>query len=521
MAGERLQDSGSHICELSAADGMTNVKGGRMPNTTTQPVRRAALSFRDVSFSYPETLSGGVSEPVLRDVSFEIGEGSFALLTGSTGSGKTTLMRLAKHEIAPAGSLTGAVEVFGRDVRTLDARASGEGVGFVFQSPDNQIVCDTVWHELAFGLENLGIDEAEMRLRIAETCQFLGMEHLFRKQCHELSGGQRQLVALAAVLVMRPKLLLLDEPTSQLDPIAEKDFLALLFRVNRELGVTVLVATHRPHPMGAYATCSFELADGCVHEAEAPWAHDAAQQRVVGEKAMFGSQGVRLRSEASSDPALVLDDLWFRYGRNEDWVLRGMDLKVGRGEVRAVLGGNGSGKSTLLFLAAGALRARRGNVRRPLASSQALLPQSPRALFACETVREELEEWQRSAGYGTREVDDALGRLGLVDAGGRHPLDLSSGQQQLLALEKLLLTKPQLLLLDEPTKGLDDGLRDAVTVRVRELSEAGVTVVVATHDIDFVRGACDTVSLLFDGQVVLTSNIDDFLTSSWVYGRAL
>lgn len=496
----------------------------RDTSSTVHGDATAALAFRDVSFSYPDALAGGAAAPVLRSVSFEVPAGAFALLTGATGTGKTTLLRLAKHEIAPAGTRAGSVEVFGHDARTLDVHASAESVGYVFQSPDNQIVCDTVWHELAFGLENLDVEEGEMRLRIAETCQFLGMEQLFRKRCHELSGGQRQLVALAAVLAMRPRLLLLDEPTSQLDPIAEKDFLALLFRVNRELGVTVLVATHRPGPMAAYATCAFELAEGQVHAVDKACVgagHDADAssarpcQRPQEHAASSGGQ------VPAAQAALSLEDLWFRYDRDEDWVLRGLDLKVPRGEVRAVLGGNGSGKSTLLLLAAGALRARRGNVRRPLAGAQALLPQTPRALFACETVREELEEWQRSAGYGPQEVDTVLERLGLAASAQRHPLDLSTGQQQLLALEKLLLTKPQILFLDEPTKGLDEGRCAAVSERVRALADAGTTVVVATHDIDFVRRSCDRVSLLFDGQVTFTGDVEGFIARSWIYGRAL
>ncbi|MCI1879724.1 MAG: energy-coupling factor ABC transporter ATP-binding protein, partial [Olsenella sp.] len=218
-----------------------------------------ALEYADVSFTYPATDTEPSPSPVLEHVSLAVPEGAFALITGSTGSGKSTLLRLAKPEVAPTGTLGGNVLAFGRDVRTLSSVESAQTVGLVFQSPDSQIVCDTVWHEMAFGLENLGTPVPEMRRRVAETCMFFGMEPWFRRQTANLSGGQRQMLALAATLAMRPRLLLLDEPTSMLDPVAEKDFLAMLFRANRELGVTVVVATHAPEPMRDVATCAFRV----------------------------------------------------------------------------------------------------------------------------------------------------------------------------------------------------------------------------------------------------------------------
>lgn len=470
--------------------------------TSTTP----ALEVRDLTFAYPAELSGG-DAPVLANVSLAVEQGAFVLLVGATGSGKTTLLRLAKPEVSPAGACSGEVRAFGRDVRDLNPRESAETVGFVFQSPDNQIVCDTVWHELAFGLENLGVDEPAMRLRIAETCQFLGIEPWFRRHTHELSGGQRQMLALASVLAMRPRLILLDEPTSQLDPLAEKDFLALLFRINRELGVTVVVATHQPEPMVAYATAALRLDAQGVHEV--PLA-SLAQTPVMAAASVAAPA-------ADARTALAFDDVWFRWHRG-DWVMRGCDLAISEGEVRALMGGNGSGKSTLLALAAGVERPRRGRVKRPLQATQALLPQQPRLLLACETVAEELLEWSRRSGYGQAEVDETLMRLGLADARDRHPSDLSQGQQQLLALQKLLLTRPGLLLLDEPTKGLDPQARQLAAASIREAAERGATVVVATHDARFVREVCSSVSLLFDGQVVVTSRTQEFFERSWVYG---
>lgn len=496
----------------------------------------SALEFRGVTFSYP----GGAD--VLRDASLEVPEGAFALLVGATGSGKSTLLRLAKPEIAPAGELSGSVRAFGEDVRSLGPLASARAVGYVFQSPDAQVVCDTVWHEMAFGLENLGVPEPEMRRRVAETCSFFGMGPWFRARTAELSGGQRQLLALASTLAMRPRLLLLDEPTSMLDPLAEKDFLAMLFRVNRELGVTVLVATHAPETMLDYATCAFELAEGRVREAPleglrpeparatpyqicprdfgtfgpesgAKSAKKTRRDLMQGWRAAVGPSGGR-RGEKD---LLVVDDLWFRYARDGRWVLCELDLELAAGEVRAVVGANGCGKSTLLAAAAGVARPQRGRVRNAAATSQALLPQSPKALLSRETVRDELTEWSRAGGYGAREVEASLAELDLEDAADRHPYDLSGGQQQLLALEKLLLVRPRLLLLDEPTKGLDRSARERVAARVARARAEGATVLLATHDMAFVRAVADRVSLMFDGGIAVTEPTGDFFKNSWLY----
>ena len=353
----------------------------------------SALQFDRVSFAY-----AGAEKPVLLDACLEVAEGAFALLTGATGSGKSTLLRLAKPELAPKGELRGVVRVFGSDASALKARDSASVMGYVSQSPDAQMVCDTVWHEMAFGLENLGVPEPEMRRRVAETCNFLGIEPWFRMRVSELSGGQRQTLALAAALAMRPRLLLLDEPTSMLDPIAEKNFLSLLFRANRELGITVVVATHAPHAMADYATCAFALEGGRVRETP------------LDDVRRPGPCDARLRPLChSGEHVLRLEDVWYRYDRDARWVLRALDLEVRAGEVRALVGSNGCGKSTLLQVAAGVLKLRRGRARNALAASQALLPQSPKALLARETVLDELMEWSRGGGYGRAEAEAALG----------------------------------------------------------------------------------------------------------------
>lgn len=459
-----------------------------------------ALAYDDVTFRYP-----GSRGDVLSGVSMAVPAGAFALLVGGTGSGKSTLLSLAKPQIAPAGDRAGQVRVFGRPVDDLDGAAACE-VGYVFQDPDNQIVCDSVWHEMAFGLENLGTPQGEMRRRVAEASYFFGMGPWFHSDTDALSGGRKQLLALASTLVMQPRVLLLDEPTAQLDPIAARNFLHALFRVNRELGCTVVVATHEPELMADYATRAFELVDGAVRAVE-----NLGRFKC---EATLAERGALC--DANAPAAVSARGAWFRYGRDDDWVLRGLDLEVRQGEVHALVGGNGCGKSTLLALIAGTRRAQRGEVRSAI-SAKAMLPQDPKALFAEERVDEELMEWAHIGGYGADEVQAMMGELGLADRAGLHPYDLSGGQRQMLALGKLLLVHPRLLLLDEPTKGLDRTARERVAGMIEAARRDGVTVIVSTHDLAFVRRVADRVSLMFDGELACTEPVGEFFRNNLFY----
>lgn len=459
-----------------------------------------ALAYDDVTFRYP-----GSHGDVLSGVSMAVPAGAFALLVGGTGSGKSTLLSLAKPQIAPAGDRAGQVRVFGRPVDDLDGAAACE-VGYVFQDPDNQIVCDSVWHEMAFGLENLGTPQGEMRRRVAEASYFFGMGPWFHSDTDALSGGRKQLLALASTLVMQPRVLLLDEPTAQLDPIAARNFLHALFRVNRELRCTVVVATHEPELMADYATCAFELVDGAVRAVE-----NLGRFKC---EAALAERGALC--DANTSAAVSARGAWFRYGRDDDWVLRGLDLEVRQGEVHALVGGNGCGKSTLLALIAGTRRAQRGEVRSAI-SAKAMLPQDPKALFAEERVDEELMEWAHIGGYGADEVQAMMGELGLADRAGLHPYDLSGGQRQMLALGKLLLVHPRLLLLDEPTKGLDRAAREHVAGMIEAARRDGVTVIVSTHDLAFVRRVAGRVSLMFDGELACTEPVGEFFRNNLFY----
>lgn len=362
-----------------------------------------AIEVRSLSFAYPDA-----DAAVLEGLDWSVPQGAFALLVGGTGSGKSTLLSLLKPEIAPAGERTGELLVLGENVADMDVRASAERVGYVFQDPENQIVCETVWHEMAFGLENLGLARDEMRRRVAETSYFFGLEDWLHRDTDTLSGGRKQLLSLAAVLTLRPRVLLLDEPTSQLDPVAEKNFLHALFRVNRELGCTVVVATHQPRPMLEYATCAYRIEDGRVREVadmaslgrreslvsddmlgwgaircakkgvfsrrednlgslEPPGDVSSAKKSSEldkssefvaqtslenGSEAFPRTDGSRILQKMHAGSATTLAGSWFRYDRAGGWVLRGLDASFSAGAVHAVVGGNGCGKSTMLSVLA-------------------------------------------------------------------------------------------------------------------------------------------------------------------------
>ncbi|WP_087194151.1 ABC transporter ATP-binding protein [Gordonibacter sp. An230] len=507
------------------------------------------------SFSYEEP--DGSLRPVLRDVSFAVKEGAFCVVTGPTGCGKTTLLRSLKPELAPVGVRAGRIEACGQvlldapsaeecpyaaadrakapsaaSAPAFDPRACGHvsaaqaaplpkaasaasapdpriraaQIGFVMQDPDAQLVCDTVLHELAFGLENLGTPQDEMRRRVAEAAHFFGIEPWLHAACETLSGGQKQIVNLAAALALRPRLLLLDEPTAQLDPNAQSQFIALLARVNRDLGVTVVMSTHAPEDVAGCATCRLELG---APLAPAPCAVACERLRP--------RWRARAEALAASEPCLVVRGAHFRYGRGEPWVLRGLDLAVRRGSVHAVVGGNGCGKSTLLKLMAGVEKPQRGRVGNALARSQALLPQDPKALLVCDSVAEELAEWRARCGWAPHDERAMLSRFGLDGCETLHPYDLSGGQQQMLALAKLLLTGARLLLLDEPTKGLDPQACADMARTLRALADEGRTAVLVTHDLDFAYVAADEVTMLFDGEAACTEPAEAFFANNLVY----
>lgn len=484
-----------------------------------------AVTARDFAFAYPQGSQSAVaaeppehaSQPaswIVGPLSWEVPQGAFQLVVGATGSGKSTLLRNLVPALAPVGERTGELLVMGQPVTEVPASEAAKIVGFVAQSPESQIVCDTVWHEMAFGLENLGVSQDDMRRRVAEVAHFFGIEPWFRRTTASLSGGERQTLALASALVLQPQIIVLDEPTAQLDPVAERGFLHELFRVNRELGLTVIVATHSPETMVDYATGAVRLADGVLHDVELSTLTAASLELTSSSR---GAAGAPAASAPTSRPAVELRDVRFRYARDADWVLRGFDCAVERSSIHALVGGNGCGKTTILYLMAGVLEPERGVVKNALRRHQALLPQDPKALFSRDTVADELREWQRACGYDDSRIDEVIARLGLCGLEQRNPLDLSGGEQQLLALAKLVLCDPAILLLDEPTKGLDARAKCAFARELARARDAGVTIIMATHDISFTALLADEVTMVFDGEAACTQDAESFFADNLFY----
>ena len=492
------------------------------------------LKVENLGFSFP-----GAAQPVLHDVSFHMEAGDFLALIGATGSGKSTLMRLLKRELAPIGDMYGKVYYNGVPQQELPDRVSACEIGYVMQRPEQQIVTDKVWHELAFGLENLGLPQSVIRRRVAEMASYFGISDWFERDVSELSGGQKQLLNLAAVMVMQPKILLLDEPTSQLDPIAAADFLNTVSKLNREMGVGVILIEHRLETVLPMADRVLVLEDGTLQmdlppaqACERLRTHPVLLDAMPGAVRLFhavngtGDCPITVRegrrhlrdhfrndvrslpepsASRSDETVLAFKNVYFRYGREYPDVLKGLNLQVRRGEIFCFLGANGSGKSTLLKLASGLYRPYSGSISvfgRKIQQYRgqalyreciSLLPQDPQTVFLKSSVRDEL-----------REVNAELVALpySLDHLMNRHPYDLSGGEQQLVALAKVLASKPKILLLDEPTKGVDSHAQKAVLEALQQLKVQGGTMLLVTHDVEFAARCADRCALFFRGEIV-------------------
>ena len=506
------------------------------------------LKTEELTFAYPEH-----EEPALRGVSLELRRGEFVVLCGPSGCGKTTLLRQFKSDLAPHGTRSGEICFDGAPISELDRRAQSSRIGFVQQSPENQIVTDKVWHELAFGLESLGCDTPTIRRRVAEMASFFGIQTWFYKNVTELSGGQKQLLNLASIMVMQPELLILDEPTSQLDPIAAGEFLATIGKINRELGTTILLTEHRLEEAFPLATRVVVMDGGEVLTAGTPQEVGLALRERG--HAMFAAMPTAMRVwaavpngaecpvtvregrswlteyaaetplrplrpepvHARGDETVVsAEGLWFKYEKDLPDVVKGLDLTVKKGEFLALLGGNGTGKTTTLKLLAGLLKPYRGTVG--VEGKVGMLPQNPQTLFVKKTVREDLLELlekrdpdrERKAARVT-----ALCRLeGLLD---RHPYDLSGGEQQRAALAKVLLLDPDVLLMDEPTKGLDAEFKAVFAQILETLLARGVTIITVSHDVEFCAAHAHRCALFFDGDVVTEGTPRAFFSGNSFY----
>lgn len=556
----------------------------------------ALFEIINLTFTYPDQ-----EKPALTDLNFSLKQGEFLVVCGKSGCGKSTLLRHFKTAMAPYGERKGQILFEGRELDAVSVREQGARIGYVLQSPDNQLVTDKVWHELAFGLENLGYETGTIRLRVAEMASFFGIQTWFEKNVEELSGGQKQLLNLAAVMAMQPDLLVLDEPTSQLDPLAAGDFLATLRKINAELGTTILLIEHRLEEVLAYADRVLVMENGGILALDTPeklpslirendmfqampvpmrifeelsgegdspvtvregrewlegwreqqktsvsnqknrtegvekWSDTPVSRNIEPQNdskpSFFGGLRERIFTKEEtrqSQPVLEARDVWFRYEKELPDVVRDLNLKVQKGELYCLLGGNGTGKSTTLRLL--------GRIRKPYRGKLFLngkelgtyregelygkllgiLPQNPQSLFVKDTVEKDLREMSGDTGR----LRDVIEKTEIGHLLGSHPYDLSGGEQQRAALAKVLLLDPEIILLDEPTKGLDGFYKKKLAQILKGLTAEGKTILMVSHDIEFCAEYGDTCALFFHGSVVTSAPAREFFAGNSFYTTA-
>lgn len=517
------------------------------------------IKVENLSFAYQAS-----RKHVLENISFSVDKGDLVILYGLSGSGKSTLLKLMKKEISPIGSMRGNIYYGGKEISMLSDRISASEIGYVMQNPDEQIVTDKVYRELAFGLENLGAPNDIIRLRVAEISSLFGINKWFYSDTANLSGGQKQLLNLASVMTLSPNLLLLDEPVSQLDPFSAATFMDMLIRINREHGVTVIIAEHNLENIFAYAdniavldesrlkyfgvprTCSdyFAKEAAIIEGMPVPAriyrrfeVEDAACPVNVREARLFLHRHcpniirhIEKKINFNKNPVAVrLSEVYFRYKRNSPDIVKCLNLAVKRGEIYAIVGGNGSGKTTLLSIISGQIKPYSGKVfingvKLNSSSKIAVIPQNPRVLFTGDTLRSDLIHFAVSTGVpedvAASAVYDLCRILGIMDILKNHPFDLSGGEIQKAAIAKVMISSPDVILLDEPTKGVDAWSKKAITEILRRLTKNGKAIIIVTHDNEFAAETADTCGLLFDGTIVseAPSNIfysqNDFYTTS-------
>ncbi|MDM5234532.1 ABC transporter ATP-binding protein [Lysinibacillus pakistanensis] len=522
----------------------------------------AIIKINNVSFTYPNE-----TNPILKNMNLTIHQGEFIALIGQSGCGKSTLLRHFKRELRPHGTMTGTIFYKDCDLEQLNAEVAAADIGYVFQNPDNQIVTDKVWHELAFGLESLGIDAPTIRRRVAEMANFFGIQKWFHNKTTELSGGQKQLLNLASIMVMQPKLLLLDEPTSQLDPIAALEFIQTLHRLNKELGITIILIEHRleevltladrvlimdegsilfdglpkemlkalpaNHAMITAlptATKIFHLLNG---NGPIPLTIREGQRWLSNQQYNFTSSNTLPRtSKTDTDIILEAKDIAFRYEKNGLDIVHHFNLQVKKQEFVTIIGGNGTGKSTVLAILSGLQKPYHGKVflfskaLKSYSNKQlyqqylTLLPQNPKTLFVQKTVRQELNELAHLHKVSEAKIQETIQLFNLTHLLNRHPYDLSGGEQQKLALAKLLLIEPKILLLDEPTKGLDAHAKEELAGILKDLQAKGMTIIMVTHDIEFSAQYSNRCALFFDGSIVSEGEPRAFYSGNNFYTTA-
>lgn len=588
------------------------------------------IQIRDLTFAY-----AAGDEPVLSDINIDISSGEFVIIMGSSGSGKTTLLKMLKRNMIPAGRYSGRVYIYGKEADKLTDRENAAGIGYVSQDPDNQIVTDKVWHELAFGLENLGMDNVTIRKKVAEMSEYFGITGWYDREVSKLSGGQKQILNLASVMVMQPEILLLDEPTANLDPLAAIRFLDVVKRINRELGVTVVMVEHNLEHIYADADRIIAIDKGRVAANSSPkkaaadiitagsflieglpvasrlysgynkkngnsvvsynnvnidsnnknnhilsdeipltvkegrrWyvnykkvygkditkdkdkinnfagksiindkviKKDVLEDNITGNKNKkrigfikknnLENKSSRKNTDNIENTVCQLKNVSYSYNKKLPYIIDGVDVSFKEGQITAILGGNGAGKSTMLKLIAGIIEPVRGKI---ISNKRIImLPQDPKAVFTEVSVEEELAEVLMDKGNGIynnmpmedkREiVEQIIEEFGLNDIRKNNPYDISGGQQEKLAIAKVLLLKPEVLLLDEPTNGLDPYFKKTLGKLLKKINAGGVTIIIVSHDLEFVDSFCDDVIMLFDRKVAAQDSTHKFLRDNMFY----
>ena len=589
------------------------------------------IQIRDLTFAY-----AAGDEPVLSDINIDIGSGEFVIIMGSSGSGKTTLLKMLKRNMIPAGRYSGRVYIYGKEADKLTDRENAAGIGYVSQDPDNQIVTDKVWHELAFGLENLGMDNVTIRKKVAEMSEYFGITGWYDREVSKLSGGQKQILNLASVMVMQPGILLLDEPTANLDPLAAIRFLDVVKRINQELGVTVVMVEHNLEHIYADAdriiaidkgrvaansspkkaaadiiTAGSFLIEGLpvasrlysgynkkngnsvvsynnvnidsnnkdnhILSDEIPLTVKEGRRWYVNYKKVYGkditkdkdkinnfagksiindkvikkdvleednitgnknkkrigfikknnleNKSSRKNTDNIENTVCQLKNVSYSYNKKLPYIIDSVDVSFKEGRITAILGGNGAGKSTMLKLIVGIIKPVCGKI---ISNKRIImLPQDPKAVFTEVSVEEELAEVLMDKGNGIynnmpmedkREiVEQIIEEFGLNDIRKNNPYDISGGQQEKLAIAKVLLLKPEVLLLDEPTNGLDPYFKKTLGKLLKKINAGGVTIIIVSHDLEFVDSFCDDVIMLFDRKVAAQDSTHKFLRDNMFY----
>ncbi len=508
------------------------------------------IKIENLTFAYPKSKT-----PALDNINIAISSGEFVCICGKSGCGKSTLLRQIKPILAPFGEKSGAVYFDGKDVKSLDQREQTENIGFVMQNPDNQIVCDKVWHELAFGLESLSYKDREIRARVAEMASFFGIGDWYYKNVTELSGGQKQLLNLASVMLIQPSVLILDEPTSRLDPIAAHDFLETLAKINKELGTTIILSEHRleealpladrvivmdkgsviadgdavsvgrilkekNHDMLLALPTPMRVSYSVNHEYDTPiTVRDA---RVWLSKMPLNTNVVFAENKGSSGEAILkCNDVWFRYEKDTPDILKGLSLEVLENELYAIVGGNGAGKTTCVSAIMGANTPYRGKIEIIGGKKTACLPQNPQSLFVKKTVL--LDLWEmlgKKTPENETKIQNVIRFCELGELLDSHPYDLSGGEQQRAALAKVLLCEPDILMLDEPTKGLDAHFKNKLAKMLKGLQKSGVTILMVSHDVEFCAKYADRLGMFFDGHIVSEGKPREFFSGKSFYTTA-